>query len=255
MPLNDTRKRQIQKEARRDGSSHGGEKIWGPSAQGCRNAGAHVDSRAALGWCKHLEILWGLMDRQNASGYEPLRGRGKESSVPAHRLQCRDEMKGGRRLLPSCAKQILNAHLVLLSPTWFKSQSHLFPDQGSLSRGFSTNTTAWIMNMGRKMLLKLDCLTPAPHQWVRSNSRLVRFLSPTKWISFALGSDSSAASMAVATWQGAWGALWPVTLLWHASNSGLAGQTDLCFTLRGQESKLKGSAKPCRQSKSSDHLL
>lgn len=59
----------------------------------------------------------------------------------------------------------------------------------------------------------------------------------------------------MATWQSAWGGLWLVTLPWHASDHGLAGQTDNHSTPRGQRSKLKGSVKQHRQHKSSDHLL
>lgn len=42
-------------------------------------AGVRLDSGAALGLHKHLEIPSGLMDRQNTSDYKPLRGGGKRA--------------------------------------------------------------------------------------------------------------------------------------------------------------------------------
>lgn len=118
------------------------------------------------------------------------------------------------------------------------------------------NSLNYKYEYGKKKALEswLPCsrITPVGEE---QQQTLVFFLSPTELISFALSSDSSAESVAAATWQSAWGGLQLVTLPWHGSDSGLAEQTDLHFTLRGQKSKLKGSAKQRRQHNSSDHLL
>lgn len=88
---------QIKKEARRDCSSYDGEKIWGLLAQGCRGASAHLGSGAPLRWRKHLEISQGLVDKQNTSDCERLRGSGKRAPCPGAPVNCR--VRGGSCLL------------------------------------------------------------------------------------------------------------------------------------------------------------
>lgn len=66
-------------------------------------AGARLGSGAALGLHKHLEIPWGLMDRQNTSDYKPLRGGGKRAPFLSTSCSAGMNCKVGRDsyLLPS----------------------------------------------------------------------------------------------------------------------------------------------------------
>lgn len=97
--------------------------------------------------------------------------------------------------------------------------------------------------MGSKRLLKLDCLTPA-------DEKLQTCLLPKPH-----QMNLFCPQHGLALWQSVWGGLELVTLLWHTPASGPAEKTDLHFTLRGQQSKLKSSGKQCRQHNSSACLL
>lgn len=104
--------------------------------------------------------------------------------------------------------------------------------------------------MGSKRLLKLDHLTPADEK-----VQTCLLPKPYQMKIFCSQLRFCCRQCILALWQSAWGGLGLVTLLWHSPDSGLAEQTDLHFTPRGQQSKLKSSGKQCRQHKSSGCLL
>jgi len=171
------------------------------------------------------------MVRQNASDYEPLRSRGKRSLFLSTGSSAGMNCKVGG-----------DSYLLVPSKFWRLTLSYWhclirkvvtsIPDQVPIKALFYLhNSLNHKYEYGKKKALEAwlphSRTTPVGED---QQQTLVCFLSPTKWVSFALSSDSSSA---VGTWQSAWGGLWLVTLLWHASVSGLAEEKSPVFHTEG----------------------